>query len=555
MLCEISIKNVAVIERLHMEMRGGMTVLTGETGAGKSIIIDSINMLLGDRTNKTLVRYGQKKAVVQGVFRVDPNPETEEFLEDEDQLIITREVTAEGKSTVRINGLMVPLARLRSMAPYLIDIHGQHDNQALLTPSKHVGFLDSFAGNSREREEYRELYQRYRQLQRQLDELQTDENEKARRIDLLEYQHSEITRAGLRKGEEEELKAQRDQVANAEKIASAAAQAYDNLYGGEEIQSAYDALSSAINSLEEIREFAPEIQQVWESVSDLVYTIEDAAHELKEYADRVEYDPQLLDELEERLDLISRLKRKYGNSVEEILAFGKKIEEELSEIQSADEKKAELEQAVQDAEKALAAAANVLTETRRKAGMRLQTEIEQSLQELDMDKSVFRVEVGAAGDYTPGGADHVEFMISTNPGEPLKPLAQIASGGELSRVMLAIKSILADSDHVDTLIFDEIDTGVSGRAAQKIALKLGKIGRSKQVICITHLPQLAAMADNHFLIEKEVTDTAASTAVRLLERDERRTELARITDGDITKTSLEHAEEMLKRAEEYKCGK
>ena len=547
MLEQLTIKNVAVIDRLEVDFRGGMSVLTGETGAGKSIIIDSINMILGSRASKELVRRGAERAEVQAVFSMPDEVRSaldENDIDTEDgSVIISRRLTAEGKSTARINGTVVTLNLLRDIADMLINIHGQHDNQALLTPSKHIGFLDSYARTAPLVSAYKAHYDRARAISRRLQALETNEHERIERTDLLTYQINEITAAALENGEEEELLSQRRLLENAEQINMNAERAYANLYDYPDGQSAYDMISEAVNAVAEIIEVCPELSEAYESISSAMYAVEDAAREIHSFGESVEFDRRALDEVEERLDLINRLKRKYGSTIEEINRFGQKAQAELNEIETSDEQSEKLRVELKEVKDLLKAAAKELTAARMKAAASLSKEIENALHELNMEKAVFSVNVSPQP-YASTGADAVEFMIATNPGEDLKPLVKIASGGELSRVMLAIKSILAKSDGVDTLIFDEIDTGVSGGAAQKIADKLKAIGRDKQVICISHLPQLAAAADNHFLIIKDVDGELASTTLRELDSEGRVRELARIVGGGEAGES--YAREMLR---------
>ena len=550
MLADLSIKNVAVISSLSVEFNKGVTALTGETGAGKSIIIDSINMILGDRANREVVRYGSDKAVVQAVFDVPPSVEAileENDIEAEDgQIIITRTLTSEGKSTARINGMSVTLSVLRDISDRLINIHGQHDNQALLTPAKHIGFLDAYAYATDKLAAYKATLREKRAIEKKIDALKMDEREKMQRIDLLEYQINEIKKANLQKGEEDDLKEQRDIYANAEQITTAVGEAYSNLYSGDDVQSAYDGISIAVNALSEISGLNPKIKEVYDSLSGVMYTMEDAAHELKGFGDSVEFDERELNDIEERLDLISRLKRKYGGTVEDVLKHLEAAERELGDIRLGDEKTAELTAELEKITAKLKAEGGELSSLRKKAAAELEAQIEGALHELNMEKARFSVNVEASDEFYDNGMDKVEFLISANPGEPLKPLVKIASGGELSRVMLAIKSILADTDEVETLIFDEIDTGVSGRAAVSIADKLRKIAKNKQVICITHLPQLTAAADNHYLIEKDTDGEMASTTLIELDEKGREEELARIIDGrEVSELALSHARQML----------
>lgn len=553
MLNQLSVRNVAVIDKLDINLHDGVSVLTGETGAGKSIIIDSINMILGDRANKELVRYGTDKAVVQAVFDAPKSvinilEENDIYVEDE-TVIITRQVTKEGKSVARINGMVVTLNILREISDRLINIHGQHDNQALLTPIRHITFLDAYADNEEYINRYKDILSKKREIEKKISSLEMDEQEKMQRIDLLEYQVKEIKKASLEKDEEDDLREQRDIYTNAEQITKSVNEAYMNLYEGDEIQSAYDGISIAVNEISQISDLNPQLKSIYDTLNEIMYSLEDTAHEIKEFGETVEFDEQALNEIEERLDLISRLKRKYGNSIEEILEYLKKAESELNDIKLSDERTNELKEELKNITKELKEKGNVLTQRRENAAKVLEENIEKSLHELNMEKSKFKVNIENDGTFYDNGMDKVEFLISTNPGEPLKPLVKIASGGELSRVMLAIKSILADSDGVDTMIFDEIDTGVSGKAAMSIAKKLAVIAKNKQVICITHLPQLTAMADNHYLIQKNTDGEMASTTLKELDEEGRELELARIIDGgEVTELALSHAKQMLENA-------
>lgn len=546
MLEQLTIKNVAVIDKLDVSLKDGVTVLTGETGAGKSIIIDSINMILGSRANKELVRRGTDRAEVQAVFGMTEPVravlEENDIDTEDDEVIITRRVTSEGKSAARINGTVVTLNNLREIADMLINIHGQHDNQALLDPQRHIQFLDAYAHSEQAISEYRELYNRYRKTEKRIGGLRTNEQEKEQKIEFLTYQINEINAAALVPGEEEELLAARKLLENAEKINICAQKAYAHLYEFPDGMSAYDMISEAVEAVAEIEELSPELSSACEALRSAMYTVEDAAVEVRNFGSSVEFDARALDETEERLDLIHRLERKYGSTVDDILSFAKKAQAELDDIVMSDERIKELESELESIAADMNKAAEKLSVQREKAARMLEAEIESALHELNMEKARFSVKVERQRP-SANGMDSVEFMIATNPGEALKPLVRIASGGELSRVMLAIKSILAKSDSVETMIFDEIDTGVSGSAAQKIADKLKTIGREKQVICITHLPQLAAAADNHFLIVKDVEGELASTSLEELDINGRVRELARIVGGGAA--GEEYAREML----------
>ncbi|MBP3360382.1 MAG: DNA repair protein RecN [Clostridia bacterium] len=556
MLRELYIKNVAVIEDAGISFDGGLNVLTGETGAGKSIIIDSINMILGERTSKDYVRFNADKARVQAVFDADEKISelcAELGAEAEDEtVILTREITAEGKSTARINGMVVPLSAMRTLASVLINIHGQHDNQALLMPSRHVEFLDEYAAAGEARGEYEKLYRRLKEVRGEILSLTAGEKEKAERADLLRYQIDEIDDADLTPGEEEELSGIRDEILNAERIADGAMRAYGLLYESEGTGCAYDAIASAICYLEPVSGYSSVLSDACAALNEASYTIEDAAHSIHDYADTVEFDKAALDETEQRLELIGKLKRKYGADIERILEYRSKAAEELEGLDNLDDTISRLEQEEKQLSEAIGKAAEHLSKVRKAAAAELENKITAALHELNMEHAAFGVSVEEA-EPSASGADDIQFMIRTNGGEPMKPLTKIASGGELSRTMLALKSVL--SDGVDTLIFDEIDTGVSGMAAKKIAVKLFEISVGKQVLCITHLPQLAAMADHHFLIEKTSDDNSARTSVRELDGDGRVVETARLTGGDITPASKNHASELLKSCAELKRGK
>lgn len=547
MLEQLTVKNVAVIDKLDVSLRDGVTVLTGETGAGKSIIIDSINMISGSRANKELVRRGTDKAEVQAVFsmcdRVKKILDENEIDTEDSCVIISRRLTADGKSTARINGTAVTLNFLREVADMLINIHGQHDNQALLNPEKHIDFVDAYAHSQAELDEYKKVYEKRRQINKKLKELEGDESEKMRMMDLYSYQVNEIKSAQLVSGEEEELIARRDILANAERINIAAQEAYADLYEFPNGRSAYDMISAAVNAVSGIADLSPELNNAYESLVSAMYAVEEAARDVHEFGGSIEYDEAELNETEERLELIGKLKRKYGSTIEEILSYCEKAEKKLNSIVTCEEQAEELQKQLAVVNVQLAQAAKALSAVRHTAATKLEKEIENSLHELDMEKAVFSVAV-VEDEYNATGRDYVEFLIATNPGEDLKPLVKIASGGELSRVMLAIKSILAKSDDVGTLIFDEIDTGVSGSAAQRIADKLRVIGREKQVICISHLPQLAAAADNHFRIVKDVDGEMAKTSLDELDYDGRVKELARIVGGGAA--GEDYAREMLK---------
>lgn len=549
MLCNIDIKNVAVIEELSFEPQDGMSVLTGETGAGKSVIIDCVNMLLGDRTNKTLIRHGEKKASVSAMFTITDELREkliENGIEAEEEIIIQREITTEGKSIARVNGMMVPISFLRDIAYLLIDMHGQHDNQILLNASRHIDFLDSYANLYEKRNEYNNLYKRLKQINNDIEELSRNEQERLSRIDLLNYQIDELSSADLKAGEEEELKEESILISSSEKLSQNVMRAYVHLYDKE--NNAYDELNKAIISLGEVSDLDKSLLEINERLTDALYAIQEISGELRDYREKIEYDEQRLDEISQRLDLIKKLERKYGTTISDCLEFLKKSTQELDLITNRDEKIAELIKEKESITKQMESLSLELSKKREIAAKKLSEEIENQIHDLDMGKARFLVDVKRTDEFRQYGKDIVEFMFTANPGQPLGELSKIASGGELSRVMLSMKTVLSKDEGADTLIFDEIDTGVSGNAALKIAKKLSDLGKFKQVICVSHLPQLAAIADNNFKIEKISDNEKTTTKISLLSYDERLEELARMIDGEnITNASLEHAREMLDR--------
>ena len=550
MLCNIDIKNVAVIESLSFTPLDGMSVLTGETGAGKSVIIDCVNMILGARANKTLIRHGEKKASVSAMFTSSDelNQQLKTVgIDADDEIIIQREITDDGKSIARINGNMVPASFLREISPYLIDIHGQHDNQLLLNPSRHIDFLDSYADLYELRNEYNELYNKLKQINNEIESLNRNEQERLSKIDLLKYQTDELSAAALKDGEEELLKEESVLISSSEKLCDSVMRAYSSLYDNE--NNAYDLLNKAVQSLCEVSGIDKALDSVCERLSDALYAVQDAAGELRDFAERTEYDEERLDEISERLDLIKKLERKYGPTVKDCIEFLKSATDELDSLTNHDVKTAELIKEKEKIINQMTVLADELTKNRGGAAKELSLKIEGELHELDMQKAKFEVFLDSCDEFKPYGRDLVEFKFTANPGQPLAELAKIASGGELSRVMLAIKTVLSNEDGADTLIFDEIDTGVSGNAALKIAKKLSKLGEFKQVICVSHLPQLASVADNNFKIEKISDDDVTRTKISLLDYDERLCELARMIDGEnVTQASLDHAREMLERS-------
>ncbi len=550
MLNELSIENVAVIEKTDVHFGPGLNVLTGETGAGKSILIDSINAILGNRTSRDLVRSGAQKASVWATF-IDLSSEVCTLLanagyEPEEELLLSREIGQDGKSSCRINGKPATVGILRELGEALITIHGQHDNQSLLNPANHLGILDEYAQNDALLAQYRDVYHTLRDAQKQMSGLVMDEGEKQRKLDLLRYQTQEIEAAELQQGEEEELEAQRSKIHHSQQIIDSLGAAYDALQGGDDYEGSIGLLGQAHGQLGQINEFSSEFAAFYEKLGELYYAGQDLAGDLKTALDDFDFEPAMLDEIEERLDLLYQLKKKYGPTVADIEAYYEKAMQELETIEFADQKLEELQQRCNALQEKATACAAQLTAARKKAFAAFSTAIMQSLHFLNMPNIRFSL-VAQQIKLGPAGGDAMEFFISTNPGEEPKPLAKIASGGELSRIMLAIKSVLAEKDHIPTVIYDEIDAGVSGLAAGRVGKKLQETANSgHQVICITHTAQIAAYAQQHLLIEKSVTGERTYTKVRQLEKEERVAELARIVSGDkVTELSLANARELL----------
>lgn len=566
MLRELHIKNVAVIDEVSIEFENGFNVLTGETGAGKSILIDSINMALGMRTSKDIIRSGETAAVVDAVFDISDavcGKLSEMGVDFEDNtVILNRRITADGKSRCRINGSIFPLAFVREAGELLLNIHGQNDNQALLSPKAHMGFVDEYGHLDSIKKEYAGVYTEVRSLEKRIEKISGDEEDKLRQIDLLKFQVNEIESSNLRHGEDEELQERKTFLNNVERIAEGTTSAYSNLYESEFGSSAFDKVAEAASELEELTEYDDKLKELYNALASALADMEDVTHELKSYIDGIDFEPGELDMIEERLSLISNLKRKYGNTIDEIIEYGESAREKLEQIEHSDEILSALEKEAAIKRAELKTAADKLSEKRLKSALELQNSIMNELKDLDMQKIRFSIKVAeitnSSGErvYTREGSDEVEFLISTNPGEDLKPLSKIASGGEMSRIMLAMKSVFAGDDMSEAMIFDEIDTGVSGRAAQKIAEKISALSHNRQILCITHLAQIASMADIHFLIEKTDDGEKTRTQVKRLNEEDRRRELARIIGGvRVTDLTLQNAEEMLTLAKNFKKGR
>ncbi len=556
MLSLLHIENIAVVERADIEFGPGLNVLTGETGAGKSIVIDSLEASLGWRTSRELVRTGAKSALVTASFTgADVAGWCQENgVEYDGELVLTRRISEDGKSACRVNGVPVSAVQLRELGLSLIDIHGQGDGQRLTNERWHLAYLDGFGGCGGELDEYKAAYNDMRALREEMDALTLDEGERERRVDMLEFQVREIERAKLTPGEFEEKSKRRDFLRSAGKLSDSVRDAGACLMGSERSDGAVSLIESAAGTIAYALRWTDELSGLSQKLTDLKYAAEDAAEELRDIRERLEFSPEELDELDSRLDVLKRVTRKYGGSEEAALETLENAKRELEEIEFSDEKLKKLEVRLETAEKKAAALAEKLSRKRRKAAEALAEAVEGELHKLSMPGAAFQVEVKPR-QLGPDGADDVRFLMAANTGEGFGRIVKAASGGELSRVMLAMKTVLSRADSVDSMVFDEIDTGVSGIAAQRVAEKLAAIGREKQVICVTHLPQIAAMADGHFSIAKRVEGGRTYTSVTKLDTRGRQEEIARLTGGEnVTKTTLLSAAEQLEAAEKFKEG-
>ncbi len=548
LLSQLFIKNVAVIESASIDFENGFNVFTGETGAGKSILIDSINAVLGGRTSRDLVRTGEGKAVVSAVF-TGISAEAERLLEElgydvEDELMVSREISAEGKSVCKVNMRPATAGVLKQLSSVLIDVHGQHDSAILQNPELHIGYIDSFGNTENELSCYRESYKTLKSIERDIKKISMDDSDKAARIDMLKYQVAEIESAAIDEGEEDELLALSKRIKSAENIMELISETIGALDGNGDSEGALEGLSTAIENCARLAEFFPQYEGLSEKFKEMYYEFEEFANDVKDNADELDFDPALQNRTEKRLDQIFRLKRKYGGSVEEMFKYYQKAVNELENIEFSEER---LEKLQKERERLFAETAKLaaaLTEKRRSAAKAFETAVMDELSYLNMPNVRFCVNFDKT-EFSESGRDNIEFYIATNAGEPLKPLTKIASGGELSRIMLSIKNVLADKDNVDTLIFDEVDTGISGSAAQKVGQKLKQVSGGRQIICVTHLAQVAAYADNHLLISKSTENGRTFTSVESLDKEGRVNELARIMGGTMTDALKKSAEELL----------
>ena len=555
MLEHLHIKNAALIKESEISFGEGLNILTGETGAGKSMVIDSLQFALGGRAGKDFLRHGEKMASVEALFAVQSSALQEKLEEngiepeEDGSVLITRTLSETGKSVCRVNGSTVTVSMLKEIAEDLIDIYGQHEHQSLLNPSKHIRLLDRFcgAGFGDAMEEYKASFSALKEIDKQLDALMGNESQREQRMDILSFQKDEMEAAAIKAGEEEDLLEQKKRLGSMEKLIRLTGESIALLYdGNDRMPSACDQLGDALSKLQEAAEYDHTLTPFVDALADAYAAVEDTARELKREADKQENDPEALEQIEERLQIIYKLKRKYGGTVEAVLAFYDKVVEELDFLANSNEKVAELMAIREKEQRKLTAYAETLTARRKDTAEQVAEQIETALRDMEMKDARFHIQIDEKSDWTADGKDKVEFLISANAGESLKPLAKIASGGEMSRVMLALKTVLVDADDIGTFIFDEIDTGVSGRTARKVGEKMRFLGGKRQILCITHLPQIAAMADSHFLIEKESDGEETTTKVTPLTEEGSVGEVARLMGGsDVTETTLAAARELI----------
>lgn len=554
MLSNLYIENIAVIEKTSIDFKKGLNVMTGETGAGKSIVIDSINAVLGNRTSKELIRTGASSAFVSAEFTNLSEKAIAVIYEagfelEDGELLIQREISTTGKNKCRINGRPATVSTLKEIGVQLINIHGQHESYELMSPELHISYIDKLAGLESEIEAYQEVYKKYKKLSAELKKATVDESERERKIDLLKYQIDELEDADLRDGEYEELNEQKAVLQNSEKIIEAIMSSRALMNGDEESSGVLENLQEINSQLSDISEYMSEVEPINSRIESAIYELEDCLSELTGLTDLVDTDGGSLDSIEERLDLIYTLGKKYGSTIKEMLDFLDKAKKELNALVMYDENREALIKECDKAYKEAEKLAKALSEKRKATSSEFADKVCEEMAFLDMP-NVKLVVVQEKCELNSLGCDNIEFLISTNPGEPPKPISKIASGGELSRMMLAVKNVLSDKDDIDTLIFDEVDTGISGSAAQKVGLKLREVSKSRQVLCVTHLAQIAAMGNSHFKISKSVRDEKTFTKVEELDHEGRKQELARIIGGtEMTKASLDYAEEMLRAGE------
>lgn len=556
MLQELSIQNFAIIPKLNISFQPGMTVLTGETGAGKSIIIDAVGLLTGGRGSQDFIREGADKAVLQGLIDVEPGQPITQLLDElgipleDNQLLIHRELHKSGRNVIRVNGSLVNATTLKEIGQHLVDIHGQNEHQELMQVERHLSLLDEYGKKTigPVLEKYRVAYDTYRSLESAFHKRQADEQAWAQRLDMLSFQSKELADASLVEGEEEMLEAEYQELTNFQDVLAALSKAHEALDGDWD-NNGLETISTAMSAMEDIEELLPKYATLTEAVRGAYYELQEAASEILSVRDGLEFDEERLREVDDRLNLIRSLERKYGATITDVLAHQAKVDAELAEMGGGEQSAAELAEQVEVAEQKARTLAEKLHELRLKAAKQLATKIHEQLSDLHMEKAVFSAHITELKELNATGLDAVEFYIQTNPGEGAKPLVKIASGGELSRMMLAMKTIFSREQGITSIIFDEVDTGVSGRVAQAIAEKIAVIGRYSQVLTITHLPQVAAVADNHYFIEKQVVGDRTETSIHTLSEDERVNEVARMLSGDeLTDAAKENARDLIQRA-------
>lgn len=556
MLQELSIQNFAIIPKLNISFQPGMTVLTGETGAGKSIIIDAVGLLTGGRGSQDFIREGADKAVLQGLIDVEPGQPITQLLDElgipleDNQLLIHRELHKSGRNVIRVNGSLVNATTLKEIGQHLVDIHGQNEHQELMQVERHLSLLDEYGKKTigPVLEKYRAAYDTYRSLESAFHKRQADEQAWAQRLDMLSFQSKELADASLVEGEEEMLEAEYQELTNFQDVLAALSKAHEALDGDWD-NNGLETISTAMSAMEDIEELSPKYATLTEAVRGAYYELQEAASEILSVRDGLEFDEERLREVDDRLNLIRSLERKYGATITDVLAHQAKVDAELAEMGGGEQSAAELAEQVEVAEQKARTLAEKLHELRLKAAKQLATKIHEQLSDLYMEKAVFSAHITEMKELNATGLDAVEFYIQTNPGEGAKPLVKIASGGELSRMMLAMKTIFSREQGITSIIFDEVDTGVSGRVAQAIAEKIAVIGRYSQVLTITHLPQVAAVADNHYFIEKQVVGARTETSIHTLSEDERVNEVARMLSGDeLTDAAKENARDLIQRA-------
>lgn len=553
MITDLIIKNFAIIENLHVQFGSGFNVLTGETGAGKSIIIDAVNLLLGGRARGEVIRSGADEATVEAVFDLRGENKVREQLLAQgldaaaDELLVRRIVARSGKNRVFINGSAVPLAQLRGLTSQLVNIYGQHEHQNLQRTESHLEWLDNFAGLQEQLASYRQDFEHCRQLQQQLSSLELAERERQQRLDMLTFQQLELSAAKLVAGEDIELERERSLLLHAEKLATATAGGYETLYAGQ--QAVCGQLGELADQLQALQLIDPQLEELAETLRSSLYNLEDVANELRSYADKLDFEPHRQQQVEERLALLATLKRKYAPTVDELLTYQSRIETELTELSDVAGRRGELQQKLEIAQIAVTDSGALLSAQRQAAAVQLATAVEAELVDLAMPKAQFEIRLVALSEPTVDGLERGEFYLAANPGEPAQPLAKIASGGELSRIMLALKRSAPEGDGVRTLIFDEVDAGIGGAAATAVGEKISRLGQTLQVLCVTHLPQVAAFADRHYQVRKDELAGRTSTRLQLLEAEAQVAEMARMLGGaHVSERTLEHARELISRS-------